>query len=143
MGWSIYRPHDKVKNDPSVQVYTEVRAVAQVNPLGGKMLSSSDDGILYVQDKHLYYETIAKRELCCSYFKKSWKLSDIKEVRSVVDEDVLVVMKKSVTTVSLNPGLKITFVKDSPGSQKTLVVSTTNVKEFSSFLTQHIQRVVQ
>ena len=72
-------------------------------------LISFMQALLYVQENQLCCEARAGSRLWCKVLKKSWDLSEVKEV-TIIQEVTMVT--HSHYTISIQPGLKITLLDD-------------------------------
>ena len=133
MGCCLCRPITEVTEDPEVTLHTEVGAVAIIDNLGTDLISSASQGLLYVRGNRLCYESTVGSKLCCRHNQTSWYLSQLRDVRVVHGETVLVPMAK----VALNPGLRVTFEK-SNGSIGTLAMAMPAAVTFRSALLHHV-----
>lgn len=109
-------------DDPDITLYTMVGKTAMFNQHGSSMISNPYHGFLYVKDGQLCHENTFASRLCkCT--KKSWPLSEIKEITVMNGERVRVSDgSNSAQFIFLNPGVKIIF-QGPDGNCKTLVSS--------------------
>lgn len=114
-------------------------AAGSRNEYGTAMMSSGNlDGILYVKDGRLYYESGLGPLLCCRCFRRCWYLANIKEIKVVYKETVTQVTRRGhYFVISMDPGLKIT-VSDSYGNLYTLMFGVPDAENFSVKLREYI-----
>lgn len=137
MGCCLCRPITEVTEDPEVLLHTEVGAVAIIDNHGIDLISSATQGLLYLRGNRLCYESTIRSKLCCRHNQICWYLSQLREVRAVYGETVLVPMEKVV----LNPGLRVTFEK-ADGSIGALAMAMPAAENFSSALLHHMGHTV-
>ena len=135
MGCCICRPKKEVTEDPDVVMYTKVGGSAILYPSHSHMLSNFS-GLLYVKDDQLCYEAACGSRLYCQCFREAWHLSEIKHIRVVHGETVVVPGNKVVHVISLNPGLKITLQKHPHAGTFTFVTAIADAENVSTQLAE-------
>lgn len=116
MGCCACRPLDLVEQDPSVSFYTNVGDIVFIRPLLTSRIVGCCDGIMYVKDGTLYYETKCSGRLCCLCARQGVKLADIRSVVLVKNDTfryqgpmrLRPYPHRTTHQIRLSPGLRIT-----------------------------------
>ena len=107
MGCCCCRPLAEVEQDPSVSFHTDVGNIAIVHGIVSKSIQGCCNGVMYVKDGVLYYETkYGSSRLCCKCARDNFPLSEIQTVELVQNQAV---RYQSTKYILLSPGLKITL----------------------------------
>ena len=127
MGCCIFRPITIVTEDPDVVMCTNV---------GGTVISSTyyrleinSDGLLYVKDNKLYYESVRFCWLNCKWLRRVWHVSEVKRVEVITPD----------SGREMNYGLKIVMQNES--RQTTTLEASAAMNEAVNFRTQLIQHI--
>lgn len=111
MGCCFCHSLSKVENDPKV---SDLVTVGDIGIYRGMMsvirIQGCCNGIMYIKNDSLYYETKYGGALCCSCFRQRFRLSDIKKVEPLPYGPITIA------------GLKITVVSPSQIVTTVLVV---------------------
>ena len=120
--------------DPDVAMYTKVSSCVLLPSTGGfTMYSGAFGGFFYVRGSRLYYDTKVGSHFWCSCVGLDWDLADIGDVKPVTG-NVRVTSRHGIPrTLSMNPGLKITF-----RNNNTMVTAMPDAVNFCAKLKQYM-----
>lgn len=99
-----FHPLSDVQQNPAVSTCTEVGDITIVSGVSLRQVKGGCNGLMYIQEDSLYYETRCGSKLCCKFCRYQLKLSQITKVEIVHNETVY---SDRGGYINLSPGLKI------------------------------------
>ena len=111
MGCCMCRLLEEVEQDPSVSFYTTVGDVGLFRSAESSLIPAQrlgrHDGIMYVKDDTLFYESKLCGRLCWKCARQSFKLSMINSVKYREEDKVSAYGRGYRVETVLSPGLRI------------------------------------
>lgn len=123
MGGCLFQPLTEVTDNADVSQYRSVGLTAIFTSQKSEV-DATGFGMLYVKGCKLCHEKVLlTNRLMCRCRRKMWKLSEIREITVIDQEEHLTLPAPEITIIPpLNPGIKI-VLKNSFGKKTTLVMA--------------------
>lgn len=141
MGGCVCKSEQEVAKDPAVVMYTTVGSIVLQDHQGSRPLSGPLEGLLYVRQDQLCYETTVRGKRWCRCFKRRWDLVQVKHMTVVRSTQAAHSKHHHYRNTNKSPaGLKISL-RTHLGYGQSLVISMPDAEGFSTLLANHINAV--
>ncbi len=146
MGCCACHSLNEVEQDPGVSLYTNVGDIVFFRPWLTSQVIGLCDGVLYVKDGTLYYETKCCSRLCCRCARQGFSLSEIRSVVFAQSDSIRFQGPRRMRhygsrqsyVIVLSPGVKITTANNT-----LIAVASADAAVFAEQLQQacsHLQK---